>query len=353
MTRQRGGDKRSSWETFRRRLLLVRRLLRGTATAETLIAAVRQAAPDAAAIYPADARAALRHDLAALRNEFQCQIRSHPRHGYTLEHPGSLTLLDLPDEELEALVFLDALIADSSLPNAATIGALLARVTALLPDERQQALGRLREHPRVAAPDIMYEPPAALLATLKGVLGRQQITFDYRSSYAPDDTVVRHRVAPYDLIYRDGHTYLEAYCHACAIEELVGTYVTYRLNRMVDGSLTVLAQALPPGAPARPTYTIRYLLAPDVARRRDISLWFDACQVAFQDDGSALVTAQTHDLWQARQVVLRYREHCRVLEPLQLVTMVRESIDRMAQRYAEEPPVLHGDGTVSTDERTL
>jgi len=352
MTRQRGGDKRSSWETFRRRLLLVRRLLRGPAPAETLIAAVRQAAPDAAEIYPADARAALRHDLAALRNEFQCRIRSHPKAGYSLEHPGNLTLLDLPDEELEALVFLEALIADSSLPNAAQIGALLARVTTLLPDERQQALGRLREHPRVAAPDITYDPPATILATLKRVLGRQQITFDYRSTYATDDTVIQHRVAPYDLIYRDGHTYLEAYCHACAIEELVGTYVTYRLNRMVDGSLTVLAQTLPPSAPARPTYTLRYLLAPVVARRRDISLWFDACAVTFQVDGSALVTAQTSDLWQARQVVLRYREHCRVLEPPQLVTMVRESIDRMAQRYAEEPPVLHEDRTVSTDERT-
>jgi hypothetical protein len=41
-----------------------------------------------------------------------------------------------------------------------------------------------------------------------------------------------------------------------------------------------------------------------------------------------------------------------VLEPPQLITMVRESIDRMAQRYAEEPPVLHEDRTVSTDERT-
>jgi predicted DNA-binding transcriptional regulator YafY len=353
MTRQRGGDKRSSWETFRRRLLLVRRLLRGPAPAETLIAAVRQAAPDAAEIYPADARAALRHDLAALRHEFQCQIRSHPKAGYTLEHLGSLTLLDLPDEELEALVFLEALIADSSLPNAATIGALLARVTALLPDERQQTLGRLREHPRVAAPDITYDPPATILATLKRVLGRQQIIFDYRSSYATDDTVIQHRVAPYDLVYRDGHTYLEAYCHACAIEELVGTYVTYRLNRIVEGSLTVLSQVLPPSAPSRPTYTIRYLLAPVVARQRDISLWFDACQVTFQGDGSALVTAQTSDLWQARQVVLRYREHCRVLEPPQLVTMVRESIERMAQHYAEEPRMLHRDDTLSTEERML
>jgi predicted DNA-binding transcriptional regulator YafY len=50
-------------------------------------------------------------------------------------------------------------------------------------------------------------------------------------------------------------------------------------------------------------------------------------------DGSAIIRAQTSDLWQARQILLRYREHCRVLEPPELIALMRESIERMAELY--------------------
>jgi predicted DNA-binding transcriptional regulator YafY len=335
MARTTGGDKRSSWATFQRRLGVVRRLVRGPAEPDTLIAAVQ--ADLGTEGYPPDARAALRHDLAALRQEFGCVISFHAGH-YTLEHPGRLALLDLPDDELDALAFLEALVTESSLPNAPQLTALLTRVRALLPDTRQQQLAHIEEQPQVDVPAIGYTLPDSTLATLKRALGKQEITFAYQSPHQPDGRVVQHRVAPYDLLYRDGHTYLDAYCYACDLDGLSRRYVLYRLNRIVPGSLTVLPQRLPPGAPKRPTYTVRYWLAPVVARQRDISLWFTDGQVQFQDDGSAVVTAQTSDLWQARQVLLRYREHCRVLAPPELVTMIRESLGRMVQVYLTDLP---------------
>lgn len=63
-----GGSRRDSWIANQRRLDLVRRLLRGPAGADTLIADLRTALGDD--IYPRDARAALRHDMAALRETF-------------------------------------------------------------------------------------------------------------------------------------------------------------------------------------------------------------------------------------------------------------------------------------------
>ncbi|NJN68126.1 MAG: WYL domain-containing protein [Chloroflexaceae bacterium] len=332
-TRQTGGDKRSSWETFQRRLGVVRRLIRGPATPETLIAAVKQTMSDET--FPPDARSALRHDLAALRREFGCVITFRAGF-YTLEDLGRLALLDLADEELEALAFLGRLAAESALPNAAHLVTLLGRITSLLPPERQQQLARIPNHPQVEVPAPVYDPPAHTLATLKRALARQQICFGYRSPYQGANETIQHRVAPYRLFHRDGHTYLEAYCYECDLESLDNRYLLYRLNRIVPETLRVLPQCLPPVPPPRPAYALRYVLAPDVACQQDISLWFDESRVTFQPDGSALVEAQTPSLWQARQVILRYREHCRVLEPPELVQMIRETLDRMNEIYQEE-----------------
>lgn len=333
MTRQTGGDKRSSWETFQRRLAVVRRLIRGPSTPEMLIAAVQDDL--SSETFPPDARSALRHDLAALRREFGCVIIF--RNGYyTLERLGRLAFLDLPNDELEALAFLNTQIANSTLPNIAHLNALLERIIHLLPPERRQQFKQIQEQPQVDTPSVTYDPPASILATLKRVLAKQQVSFAYTSPYQGDREALHHRVAPYALIHRDGHTYLDAYCYECDMNDLSKHYHLYRLNRMVPGTLHVLPQRLPPIAPSRKVYTLRYLLTSDVACQQDISTWFDETHITFQDDGSALVQARTHNLWHARQVLLRYREHCRILEPPELIQMMRETLKRMNSIYQKE-----------------
>ena len=51
-----------------------------------------------------------------------------------------------------------------------------------------------------------------------------------------------------------------------------------------------------------------------------------------------MVEACITGLWYAREVLLRYREHCRVIEPPELIAMIRESLARMAGLYTERPP---------------
>jgi hypothetical protein len=72
MTHPTGGTKRSSWLTFRRRLLLVRVLLRGAASTAELLAAGQAELGDEG--YPPAAASALKHDLDALKAEYGCQI---------------------------------------------------------------------------------------------------------------------------------------------------------------------------------------------------------------------------------------------------------------------------------------
>lgn len=332
-TRARGGDKRSSWLTFQRRLFLVRQLIRGPARLSTLIAEARRAFDNE--IYPPDAHAALRHDLAALRLEFGCAISYSQSDGYVLAHVGRLALLDLPDVELESLAFLLDTFTDSPMPNAAQVAALLGRFIALLPEERQQQLRRSPSYPHMDQPETTGDAAARMLKTLKRAVGRRQILFDYRSSLVPDAAPVRHRVAAYDIIYRDGHTYLDAYCQECVIEELVNRHTLYRLDRIVSGTLVLLPTQLPSGPRPRRSYPLVYWLSPLVAKLRDIARWFPDSAVTYHDDGSALIHASTADLWQARQILLRYREHCRVLEPPELIEMICDTLARMRLVYAD------------------
>lgn len=316
---------------FQRRLFLVRQLIRGPARARELIDATRAAFD--AAIYPLDASRALRRDLAALRTEFDCTIRFTPERGYLLEDMGRLALLDLPDAEIDALGLLQASLTDGRLPNAPPIEALLDRVFALLPAERRRQLERGPAHRRLEQANARSAEEVQTL--LKRAQGRHYVIFDYRATYAPSDKPVRHRVAPYDLIDRDGYVYLDAFCHE-ADGVASGKYKLYRLDRIVAASLHVLPARLPVRPPPRRVYHLRYWLSPAVASRPDTALWFPDCQVHPATDGSATVEARTDDLWQARQILLHYREHCRVLEPPELIDMLRESIARMARLYALE-----------------
>ncbi|HMQ32728.1 MAG TPA: WYL domain-containing protein [Chloroflexaceae bacterium] len=333
---RRGGTKRESWRTFHRRLFLVRRLVRGPADAATLIADTRRffnQSDDAEDIYPRDARAALRHDMAALRDEFECAISLDAKGRYAIADYGRLALLDLPDEDLEALAFLLSNFSESSLPNAGRVDALLDRIIALLPPERQGGLPRPARDVRLDYPSPSRSVAPHTLERVRRAMGRQQLGFAYRSAYAEGESVVLHRVAPYGLIFRDGHHYLDAYCHDCGDPALRPRYRLYRLDRIVEDSVRALPDVLPPIPPARPSYRLRYTLAPAVARQQDVALWFPGSLARFLPDGSAEITAETGDLWQARQILLRYREHCLVLEPPELVAMIRESVAAMAGRY--------------------
>ncbi len=327
-TRRGRGRKRSSALTVQRRLWLVSRFIRGPATPTELIADARRAFSES--IYPSNALVALRHDFHALRNEFLCTIERQSDGRYALTDVGRLTLLNLPDEELEALAFLISFFSEGSWPAAFHVRSLFERIIALLPSEQRLTLQQ-RQVWQIELPQSSTTIDQKLLTRLRRNLRRHAIQFRYRSNYS--DELESHRVAPVRLFVRDGHTYLEAYCYSAPHQSIIGQYIPYRVDRIVPESLHVERRVLPPELPPRRTWTLRYRLSPQVARNRDISLWFPQSTVTYHPDGSAEICAQTSDLWQAEQILLRYREHCQVLEPVELIEQIRKTIARMQELY--------------------
>lgn len=131
MAQRRGGIKRSSQLTFRRRLFIARLLLLGPASTDDLITAVQQELGSEG--YPAAAVAALKHDLDALKSSYGCRITyRRDAGGYVLEDLGSLALLKGSDIVREALKVLeDRFPTDSTDAGAAHVHALLRHLRLL------------------------------------------------------------------------------------------------------------------------------------------------------------------------------------------------------------------------------
>jgi predicted DNA-binding transcriptional regulator YafY len=337
MTNQSGGIRRSSWHTFRRRLLLVRLLLRGPMSREELIEAVQGELGEEG--YPAAAASALKHDLDALKREYACRISFQRISGaYMLEDLGELALLELPDPCMEALAFLDASFpAGSALPEHANIRELLERVIRLLPTSRQHEHQQQRGSMRL---DLAGRVPNRInrdvLKKLRQAIDdRQEVEFDYlslRDEHHPR----RHRVAPYRVFFRpEGHGYLDATLLEAtpAGPEPVHAAIDYRLDRIIVGSVKILHTMLPPQRIQPPTFTLRYQLLPVVARRRDVAAYFPQTVITYHEDGSATVTATVTNLWQTRQILLRYGTGCTVLEPPELVALFSQTASGLAQIY--------------------
>lgn len=338
MSRRSGGTKRSSWLTFRRRLMLVRLLLHAPAKSADLIAAVQTELGDEG--YPPAASAALKHDFDALKAEYGCQIVFQRERGvYVLQDMGELALLDLPDECMEALAFLDASFpAGSALPEQAHLRSLLDRVLRLLPAARQKQHQHRHTSVRLAMAGGSGRLNSEVVATIKRAIEeRRELSFSYWSTL-DTDAPRRHRVAPYGIFFRpEGHAYLDATLLEAtpARNELQYAAIDYRIDRIVAGSATVLPTKLPPQQPQPRSYTLCYQLLPVVARRRDVAAYFPNTRIAYQDDGSAIVTATVTNLWQTRQILLRYGDACTVRAPDELIALFRKTAAGLMGIYGE------------------
>ena len=106
MPPRKNGLRRSSATTFRRRLIIFRRLFRADCSASELIESVNLALNHDG--YPPAATMALKHDLDALKHEYNCVIRfDRKTNCYKILSVGDFAILDLPSESVDALNFID------------------------------------------------------------------------------------------------------------------------------------------------------------------------------------------------------------------------------------------------------
>lgn len=333
MNKRPSGVRRSSKQTFRRRLVIFRSLFRQPCTADDLIATVNSEFGHDG--YPAAAAMALKHDLDALKREYNCDVRfDRTQRTYSLHHVGDFAILDLPRESMEALTFLDTNFPEDHMLSAfVDVQKLLRQMRMLLPDPERNVPGSPLTIRTFGKQQRSFDMKT-MQTVRKAVENRQQLTFSYTSNFEQNGSR-KHTVAPYGLFMRDGHMYLDAVLLHVepAGNAIPYTTVEYRLERIVRKTAQLLPTMIPAKRPAQPTYRLVYKLDAAVARRKDLATFFPDSQITYHDDDTATVEAVVTNLWTTRQVLLRYGGACVVIEPPELIEMFRETAREIAAKY--------------------
>ena len=314
---------RSSRIPMRRALLILVCLHRGDASRQELIQFVAREADDPA-VYGSRPEYSFQKDLSLLRGLGFGISYSRQHDAY---HLGDMEIplftLALPPEECATLGAVARAFVGS--PLEADIQKVMARIEDALPLDCRPALHQPppRTFPSLAVLDDLQPHGDTIRLLERAHRRRQQVRFTYHSPQHPEPR--QHIVEVQELTYREGHLYCEA--HAPAL----GRAIAFRVDRIEPGS----AKALPtrvPGPRSRRPHTLRYRLSPQIARY-GATPRFAEHREEVDEEGWIVVTAEAEDLFWAAKTLLKYGEHCQVLEPPRLVAEMQRTVEKMRELY--------------------
>lgn len=265
-----------------------------------------------------------RRDLSALRLHYQIQHDKKRKLYSLLETPFGLSL-----EQRHIAAFALALdtFQKMTMPYANDIRDLFSFLLSRLPDEQQKAIIEQRRAINIELhekTDYSKFDPATFTEIEKAILRDQQLEFTYRSPSHGKE--VRHVIEPRPFIYKDGHIYLYGWSLDYQKE------LPFRLDYIMPGTATMLRIRNVRSRPSPRTYLLRYHLTPAIARN-GVSTQFPEQQVEEHPDGSATVTAKIDDLFEVRQIMLKYGENCTVESPPELVARMQPVATHFARIY--------------------
>ena len=333
------GSRESQWLVLRRCLAIVRQLQAGQADRDALITSVRAGELHDPYDGAEDARLQRKFekDLGRIRHKLLIRLRlDRQTSRYRLEDVGPNGLLCLPDDCLDTLAFLYNTFQPEA-PEAKRVRSLLDVLVSYLPEEQLKGVQQRRTILNLELRELDERDidPRVLGAVQRAVRERRLLEFDYLSPRHDPPLPRHHTVEPYDFVFRQGHYYLDGYCRRWQGplgEKDHAGHFSYRLAYMQPESIRVLPSKLPPGPRRARRYRLRYELAPRIARG-DVSQHFEEMTVVRRDDGWAEVTASITDPFAAAKRLLHYGRQCRVLDPPDVVRLMREEVRGMMELY--------------------
>jgi predicted DNA-binding transcriptional regulator YafY len=324
----------SQWEVTRRCLHILARLEQGPASKNELIALAGYLDISSSA-----AAKRFENDMRRLRESLHIDIGyNYTDKVYELRQATSTPLLDLSASALQGLAFLDDTFLVGS-PQYQNVRSLLGTLVALLSDERRSELARARTalsiDLRQRDQDELDEGVWQKLEIAN--LQQRIVQFDYLSPQQEDQQPRQHLVEARKLYFDTvrSHYYLWAYCRL--IKGPHGDwspkrFFRYRIGRIIPGSVEVLPTRFPAVLPLVPLFPVVYRLSPQVARL-GISQHFEKTKIEFAEDESALIHAETDDVFHAARTLLHYGANCMVLGGDELLREFRQIVQAMAKLY--------------------
>lgn len=235
--------------------------------------------------------------------------------------------LNLNTSQLSAFALLSDTFEEATILHASEIQNLLIYFIHLLSQDQQKELNTLRRPFSIDLHETTdyRNADAATVAKIEMAIQRgQQLEFSHRTSR--DGKERRHVIEPRPLVFERGHVYL----HGWSIDW--NKELRFRLDYIVPDSAVVLHIPIALNRPTRVSKLLRYRLTAIIARN-GVSLHFPGQVVEPHPDGSATITTQITDLFEARRILLSYGKNCTVLEPPELVAEMRDHAAELYKMY--------------------
>ncbi|MEO9028785.1 MAG: WYL domain-containing protein [Ktedonobacteraceae bacterium] len=265
-----------------------------------------------------------RRDLRVLRLHYQIKHDKKTQYYSLLETPFGLSL---EQKHLAAFALALHTFQKMTIPYANDVQDLFSFLLSRLPDDQQKAIVEQRSALQIEfheKTDYSKTDPVTLNEIGKAILRGQQLEFTYRSPRQGEE--VRHIIEPQPLKYKDGHVYLSGWSIKYQNE------LHFRLDYVLPGTAKMLNKRITQSRPSQRTYLLRYHLTPTIARN-SVSKQFPEQKVVEHPDGSATITANIDNLFDVRQIMLKYGENCTIEAPPELIALMRPVATHFAQTY--------------------
>lgn len=340
-TEAKRGAPESSWLVARRCLAVINRLQQGVASKQDLLDAIYWAEDGGATAAAINGR--FENDKLRLWEHLQVRVQYDKKQkGYGLaewERP----LLNLSDEQIETLAFLaDTFQSDS--PHAIKVGQLIEQLVSWLPEERQKLFRR--RSGQIPTIDLRQRDseeidPQVWQRVLRGWRAKQEMVFDYQASQHEDGIVRQHRIQPWELYFSQRrHWHIRGYClfnDGPNGPWEPNDYMTYRVSRIVPGSVEILSKKLPHIRPYGRPRTVVFKVAPAIAgfgisEQREL---IEPPKLTTLADGWVQVEGKAYDLFTLARNLLYYGRGCEVLGAAELLREMRQLVRGLSELYED------------------
>jgi predicted DNA-binding transcriptional regulator YafY len=334
MNNENDKSRRSQWRVIRRCTSILFLLLQDRQKSEKLLQIIyRDAGDENDSLSNESARRRFEEDRSRLKDWFGAELKyERSTDKYILEFL-SIPLIDLPDEALKGLVFLEQTFKSESAPMHKPIREFLLKIKSFLPEERQKALKRYRSLLEVNL-DVLDSDdiPAEVFDLIESACGqKRQLKFQYRSPLYENQQIHEHIVEPKQYYFENGHYYLYAYCTWSSFTVNLDQFVTYRLGRIRNPK--ILSQHFTDRNP--PKYQLDYILSAKVARM-GVTEHFANSQVVKQLDGSVLIHSVSTNLFIDIRKLLHYGENCHIVGGDEAIHEIKTIVRKLSQIYSDE-----------------
>jgi predicted DNA-binding transcriptional regulator YafY len=284
----------------------------------------------------------IERDIEYLRDMYQAPVEyDYQKRGYYYSEPNFFVKSVMMTEgELFSIALFDHVLEQyRNTPIETALHRIFQKIVQSMPEKVTVNSGMLSPHISVISDHHGPIDPKVFEKIFTALKTRQTVTFEYRP--LQKTTFMARTVDPYHAVCQRANWYFIGYCHDKKEPRM------FSFSRAKNVTLTKNRFEIPKGfkpeayfdkemgvyASSRTAYTVELLIADEIGTYALERQWHDTQKVEQRKDGSVYVKFTTTQIPEVLRWVLGQGHTVKVLNPPELVNMVKDEIEKVRKMY--------------------